>query len=633
MFLLYCGSPLSIQSQSLIDTLHLAEFEVKSNYVLDNQGFKRVKLDSVTLLPHLNADLSTILTEYSTIFIKSYGNATLSTPSFRGTTAQHTQVEWNGINLNSPMLGQIDLSQVQVAQFDKIEILYGAAGLALTSGAFGGVINLVTVPDWNNRLNVMASQTIGSFDNYVTNLFVVTGSRKFQSHTKFNYLSGLNDFPYTDYQGNVVYQPNASFKQYGFTQEVFWQWKDHHMISAKVWYGRSNRNLPSIVEVYNPDYHEKQEDNTLRAVLEYKYVQRGYNLMVHSSLSDQFMHYSSPIVDARHQVYTWTNRARFTYNRIKKLTMKPGLDFSYDWAISEDYSGLKTRATTSFYAEIIYEISPAVKSSLIVREELIDGKFMPVLGTLGVEYRPFRKENFALTANALRNYRFPTLNELYWKISGNPDLDPESDLGGEIGSTYNRTTTNRNFFFEVTMSGYTTWIRNMIVWIPVKDNSSIWRPENVSQVFARGIEAGLNIRWEISGFHLGFKNNYSWCRSTYEKTTAENDRKLGKQLIYTPVNTFNSMVSIERWKFYLRYNFMFIGDRFTSPNNLSYMPAYNLSNIILGKSINLNNICLNLQVEVKNLFDLNYQSIASRPMPGINYAFTLKISFNRESKL
>lgn len=629
--LLFTYSSFTCEAQNLKDTLHLAEFEIRANYLIDNQGFKRVKLDSVTLLPHINADLSTILSEYSTIFIKSYGNGTLSTPSFRGTTAQHTQVEWNGINLNSPMLGQIDLSQVPVSQFDKIEILYGAAGLALTSGAFGGVVNLVTTPNWENRLDVVVAQAIGSFDNYTTNLSLVIGNRKFQSHSKFNYASGLNDFPYyNDYLNKDVYQYNASFKQYGFTQEVFWRWKDHHLISAKVWYSISNRNLPPIVEVYKPDYKENQQDNALRAVLEYKYVKSRYNLMVHTALSDQYMKYTSPIVDAQHQVYTWINRARFTYNGIHNLILKPGLDFNYDWAISDEYTGIKTRATTSLFAEIIYDICPKLKSTLVMREEMIDGKFMPLIATLGIEYKPLKKQNFALTGNLLRNYRFPTLNELYWNISGNPNLKPESDLGIEMGTTYNFTTQRQTFFIESTLSGYTTWIKDMIVWIPAE--GSLWRPENVNQVLARGLEAGLNMRLRLWGFDLSAKNNYAWCRSTYEKTVSENDEKQGKQLIYVPVNTFNSQISLERWKFYIRYNFMYIGDRFTSPDNLSYMPAYNLSNIILGKSICLRNICLNLQIEIKNLFDLDYQSIASRPMPGINYAFTLKISFNKENR-
>jgi len=116
-------------AQDIGDTLKLKEFEVVASYPVNNIGFKKVRMDSALLIPNINADLSTILAQYSTIFIKTYGNGSLATPSFRGTSAHHTQVEWNGITLNSPMLGQMDLARLPVSQFDGVQILYGGAGI------------------------------------------------------------------------------------------------------------------------------------------------------------------------------------------------------------------------------------------------------------------------------------------------------------------------------------------------------------------------------------------------------------------------------------------------------------------------------------------------------------------------
>ncbi|TRZ74047.1 MAG: hypothetical protein D4R97_04540, partial [Bacteroidetes bacterium] len=93
-------------SQNLKDTVRLSQVEVTGSFTLRNQGFKKVRIDSTILVQYLSADLSTILSQYSTVFVKSYGNGSLATPSFRGTSANHTQVEWNGISINSPMLGQ-----------------------------------------------------------------------------------------------------------------------------------------------------------------------------------------------------------------------------------------------------------------------------------------------------------------------------------------------------------------------------------------------------------------------------------------------------------------------------------------------------------------------------------------------
>jgi iron complex outermembrane receptor protein len=624
---------LPVAAQNFKDTLRLPVFEVKSGFISDNQGFKKERLDSSILIHHIDADLSKILIQNSTIFIKSYGNGTLSTPSFRGTTAQHTQVEWNGINLNSPMLGQIDLSQIPVSQFDEIEILYGAAGISRTSGAFGGVINMATNPNWDQRLKATFAQTIGSFNTYTTNLNFIAGNPSFQSQTKANYSSSLNDFTYfNDYLGTNVKQQNSSYSSAGITQELFWKIKDKHLISGHIWYNFNNNNLPPTTTEYDQNHIEKQKDEALRAVLEYKFVDRKFNVMIRSCLVDQYMNYQlDSNLNTTHRYYSWINRIRCSFNGIRNLTIKPGLDFTRDWVNSDSYDGVKTRNTTSFYAEISHNFKNTIKTSLIVREDLINEKFLPIIPALGLEYAPFKKINWNLTFNLARNYRYPTLNDQFWILSGNPDLKPETNYTIEIGSNYHRLSANGKFFIEANISGYYMWIYDMITWLPV-EGSNLWKPENIDEVLARGLEIGLNLKLEVMGFYLAMTNNYAFCKSTYEKANSEYDKKIGKQLIYVPMHNLNSTLSLERWKFFLSYNFCFVSDRFTGKDNLSIMPAYCLSNILFGKNISMKDFLLSLQIEINNVFNLDYQSIANRPMAGLNYAFTLKFSYSTPRK-
>ena len=621
-------------AQEKKDTLHLPVVEIKANYLLDNLGFKRTKMDSVLLIPHLNADLSTILSQYSTIFIKSYGNGTLATPSFRGTSAHHTQVEWNGINLNSPMLGQMDLSQVPVAQFDGIEILYGPAGIVRTSGAFGGVINLVTNPNWNNRVNFSLSQTIASFDTYTTNLNLAFGSQSIQSHSKINYSSALNDFPfYNDIRDSVMRQQNASYKLFGFSQEVFWKIKDKHLLSGRVWYSQNDRNLPPTNSTIGKNSTEKQMDNALRAVLEYKYVERKYNLMVRSALVDQFMNYllndSLNNINSHHHSYSSINRVRFTYHGIPKLSIKPGFDLTYDWVISDGYAGMKTRNTVGLFSEIIYDAHKKVKMSLVLREDLLNGKFMPFIPAFGIQYDPFNKINLSFSFNLARNYRYPTLNDLYWVPYGNPELKPEYNYSAEMGCTFNILNQNKKIFLESTLTGYYSKIFDLIMWAPIESDPSKWSPFNITEVLARGIEAGLTLKFDVVGFEIGLENNYNYCRSTYEKEKSEGDNSKGKQLFYVPIHLFNSTLSVEKYRFFLSYNFSYTSKRYTGYDNVAYMPAYSISNIFFGKNFILNKFALSLLIQINNLFDLDYQSVANRPMPGLNYSVTVKIKFNK----
>ena len=141
------------------------------------------------------------------------------------------------------------------------------------------------------------------------------------------------------------------------------------------------------------------------------------------------------------------------------------------------------------------------------------------------------------------------------------------------------------------------------------------------------METGLHVKWEVMKFLLDMNTNYNFCHSTYQKASSAYDGKIGKQLIYIPVHTLNSTLSAERWKFYLKYNFCYVSDRFSAKDNLTIMPGYPLSNIIFGKNIEIKHFILSLQFDINNLFNLDYQSVKSRPMPGINYAFSLRLSF------
>lgn len=619
--------------QQVKDTVTLRELEVKASFYIDNQGFKQVRIDSSILLPLIHTDLSTILSNYSTVFIKSYGNASLATPSFRGTSAHHTQVEWNGININSPMLGQTDLSQIPVSQFDGIEILYGSAGLSRTSGTFGGIINLVTSPDWNNRYDLLLAQTIASFSTFGTNLNVAAGNENFQSITKVNVTTSKNDFPfYNDaiIPKTVMSQQNGSYLQSGISEDLFLKIRDKQLFTVKVWFSQNDKDIPPINTNTDSVHTENQFDRSFKGLAEWKSLQKRYHLIFRTAFIDQYMRYQNQSIDNRFINRSSVNRFRFHYFGLQKLSVKTGLDYTYDWVDSDGFSSIKTRNTAGVFIDLLFTAGNHVNVSLVAREDMIDGIVMPFVPAVGVDYKPFKKVNLAVSANLAKNYRYPTLNDLYWDLYGNPDLKPELSYSAEGGITFNYTNKQRSFFLETELTGYYMHIKDMIIWTPVSEY--IWKPENVSEVLSRGIETGLNISALLWKFNIDVNTTYNYCRSTKEKTSLPNDQSLGKQLLYVPKHTLNASFKASLGKFFFSYNFTFVSLRYTDSGYQSFMPGYNLSNVFFGKNYQLTNFILSLQVEINNLLDLDYQSINNRPMPGRNYALTIRGHINGKKK-
>ena len=107
--------------------------------------------------------MADILTFNSSVFVKSYGRATLSTVAFRGTSPSHTQVTWNGMRINNPMLGMTDFSTIPSYFIDQASLLHGTSSVNETGGGIGGLVKLATTPHVGEGFNVQYVQGVGSF--------------------------------------------------------------------------------------------------------------------------------------------------------------------------------------------------------------------------------------------------------------------------------------------------------------------------------------------------------------------------------------------------------------------------------------------------------------------------------------
>ena len=79
-----------------------------------NAGARVTHISPAILQANKTRSLAELLTDHTSIYIKSLGTGALSTASFRGTSASQTRVNWNGINITPPLSGTFDFSQIPV---------------------------------------------------------------------------------------------------------------------------------------------------------------------------------------------------------------------------------------------------------------------------------------------------------------------------------------------------------------------------------------------------------------------------------------------------------------------------------------------------------------------------------------
>lgn len=578
-------------------------------------GSSLVLLDSTLKAQGRSRNLSEILALQLPIYFRTYGNGMLSGISMRGTSPQHTSVLWNGINITSFSLGQADFSILPATAFDEIKIHEGAGSARFGSGAFGGTVLLSsTSPSPNNFFSF--TQDVGSFGRYFSSANSSWSKNKFGFKTKLYNLSSENNFPVL-LTGER--QPHAAFRQSGILQDVEYRWSSAKVLSLHYWYHNADRDIQPTIGLYNsPD---NQQDRNQRLSIQYQSNSRLGLLSLNGGYVSDIIIYNGSVSD----VSRWIGSAKHELLVAKTIHMQLGADWNHIVGTIPNYeNGHATEDRYNFTASIQKNINERFSVGLNLRQPVVSGFQAPFLPYLGMEYALLKTDshNLKLSGNISRNYRVPTLNDRYWQNAGNKNLLPEVSRAGELGINY------RFKNFEIRNALFSQRVDDWIQWIP--DDSGNYRPKNIQQVLAQGMEAKLSIREKINGVIIIPMITYQYTKSVTTKAPANEQYTVGKQLIYTPQHTASGYVRVVWKKISVDISAQYNGKRYTDSGNSEVfaLPAVMLLNASMGKSWSCHQHQFDLRIAVKNMLNLDYQFYAGRAMPGRNYNFQITYQIN-----
>ena len=625
-----------MQSQLIYDTLLLNELEVISN--LDDlvSTTKSTTIDSIARKELNLVDIGELLSAFTPIFVKSYGRGSLSTVSFRGTGASHTKVLWEGININSPMLGQTDFSLLPGSFFDEVELHYGGGSLGSVSGAIGGSISLKNNTFHDNNQLFTFQQSVGSFSTFLTSASLNLNKSGFNSNTRIIRQSSTNNFPYYNNailpSGEEMTQTNADFVNKGFTQQLSYKISDKQEITLISWNQWNSRNIPTIMANVEKggNQHEYQNDFFSRNILSWKlhttkssweakgayfHEELAYYLKTSDSLQNTIS-----LIDSRNRVDNYSFLWNVLTELRNKMIFKAGMELLHQEVNSNNYADKKQRSQLSSYASLKKNFKNKLIAEALIRAEITDEGTLPIMPMLGINYKPFTDHDFHLRLNISRNYNLPSLNDLYWYPGGNENLKPEQSLEAELGLGYAQTI-NGKHIISISTSAYASSVTNWIIWQP--GDYRYWSPENISNVYARGIELSIKIKGKIGDVVYNVFSEYTYTRSTNYSNSAKMIGLSDVQLMYVPIHSANGYLNVSTKGYYASLSLSYTGSRNTSYS--STLPGYMLNNISVGKKFILKKSKLDLRLKIYNIFDVDYQAVLWRAMPGRN--FEVSVSF------
>lgn len=656
--------------QGITSRIHkLQEVVVTANRPMKDIGVQKTTFDSLTLKENIALSMADVLTFNSSIFVKSYGRATLSTIAFRGTSPSHTQVTWNGMKINNPMLGMTDFSTIPSYFIDNASLLHGTSSVNETGGGLGGAVKLGTTPETGDGFGVQYIQGIGSFKTFDEFLRLTYGDEHWHLSTRAVYSSSPNDYKYTNHDKklniydddkNIIgqYYPkernrSGSFKDLHLLQEVYYNTNKGDKFGLNAWYIDSNRELPMLTTDYGSEtaFDNRQREHTFRSVLSWDHLRENWSVKMKGGYIHTWMAYDysrevasgmmSAMTRSRSRINTIYGQADSEYSPNSHWFLTAGVSAHQHFVVSKDKNIIlqdgnraivgydKGRIELSGTASAKWQPIDRIGISAVLRQDMYGESLAPVIPAFFIDGVVSKRGNIVARASISRNYRFPTLNDLYFLPGGNPELKSESGFSYDAGLSF-ETGRPERFILKGSATWFDSHIDNWIIWLPT--TKGFFSPRNVKKVHSYGMEMKGDISIQlVKGWIADLGASYSWTPSINEgEKMSPADKSVGKQLPYVPRHSasLTGRLSWRTWS--LLYKWCYYSERFTMSSNdytiTGHLPQYFMSNVTLEKGISLRPADLSLKLAVNNLFNEDYLSVLSRPMPGINFEFFVSVT-------
>lgn len=659
---------ISLAAFSQERNIELKEVHFQSRRPMKDIGVTKTTFDSIMLKENIALSMADVLAYNSSIFVKNYGRATLSTVSFRGTSPSHTQVNWNGIPINSPMLGMTDFSMIPAYFIDSASLLHGASSVGSTGGGLGGMVNLATSLQERDGFDVSYIQGIGSFSTFDEFIKIGYKNDHFTTRTRVVYSSSSNDYTYINHDKKVniydddkniidQYHPKEKNKSGAFNDfhalQEFW-YDTHHgdELSLKAWFMNSDRELPLLTTDYGGDtpFENKQRERTLRVVASWNHRKSNWQTRAYMGYVNTWLAYDYKrdngsgtmlvMTCSRNRVNSYFGHVGAEYSPIRPILLTFDADIrrhdvdNNDNTLSSDAQDVisgykKNRTECSFSQSVKWQPTGYIGIAGVMREEIVGAHRAALIPSLTLDGLIDRRTGLTFKASVAKNYRFPSLNDLYFFPGGNPDLKSEEGITYDCGITYNLTQVT-GFKLTGGVTWFESWIDDWILWLPT--TKGFFSPRNVKKVHSYGIETNLGTTYRFNkNWEIDLNGSFSWTPSINDgEPMTPADRSVGKQLPYVPEQSaaISGRLAWKQWA--LQYKWCHYSRRYTMSNEditlTGQLPPYYMSNVSIERKVNTRPIDLSLKIAVNNLFNEDYVSVLSRPMPGINFEFFIGIT-------
>jgi outer membrane receptor for ferrienterochelin and colicins len=450
--------------------------------------------------------------------------------SMMGVGGQNVKILVDGVPVIGRMDGNIDISQLNLNNIERIELIEGPMSVIYGTDALGGVINLITKKPEGKQFNGgvnMYYETVGTYNidanagvKYKNSQLAVSGGRNFfdgYSENEDEKLRVMQWKPKEQYFGDIQYR--FKFK------------KQSHRIYSQYFHEKLTNKMAPTVTPYSvsafTDYYITQRFNnslysdfyfnnkaTLNLINSYSIFERKSNKYIKNLVTGDEQITADPEAQDTTKFDLILMRATYTTNTSTIFNSQLGYDINMETGTGKRLDG-GTQHIYDFAGFYIGELKPMQRLTLRQGIRFIYNTRYgaPVIPSFNVKYD--LTSEWVLRGSYAQGFRAPSLKELNLffvdvnhNIQGNTDLKAERSNNYSASLSFNKTV--KNVAYKAEGLVFYNDIKDMISLVLIDAGSTLYRYINVDKFRSFGANITGGIQYKSFSVSAGYSRIFRY---------------------------------------------------------------------------------------------------------------------------
>ncbi|MFT4761631.1 MAG: outer membrane receptor for ferrienterochelin and colicins [Paraglaciecola sp.] len=487
-----------------------------------------------------------------------------------GTDGENIKIMVDGVPVIGRLDGSIDLSQINLNNVERIEIIEGPMSVAYGTDALGGVINLITKKNQLNTFELNLNQQLETRSETVS---TIDGGIRFKN--KLLLRANLGRDKFTGFSNDTLRASlwNPKEQWYGNVSLRYDFANDHRIMYQGGYFTEEVKNLGEIRRpifkpyAFDDVYKTRRMNHALShegKVLQKFYWQNtlGYNDFDRETSTDRIdiEKDSSWILSSDTTRFdAWMARSVIGSQFLNsKVNFQLGIDFRQEKGAGDrilddtnDPSNESSIGDYAIFGSLRYQPIKNLLTEIGLRAAHNTRYDAPLIPSFNLKYQVL--ENLTARASYAKGFRSPSLKELYISfidinhfIVGNPNLKAENSHNFQVNLNYQEEWTNHkikirtNLFYNDIQDqiGLFTFVeREDGSYEPISPNqSSQYAYFNIENAKIRGLNVNTSYQWRDLSIEAGVSRLYQFNPLSEEYATVDQ---------FTPTTEINGKITYQ----------------------------------------------------------------------------------------